>query len=262
MWQPFNGLQVFPTGTGQSHVDESLFTEIPPNMCKKGGAKIRIKCTDDGMPVDKKEEQLVSLEQEYLKATEADITRAATKKPRPAYKGDSFGHMSEVLNGWLQQGQAPTKPCEQWNVTELYQLQAMLYLARDAQLDEVYQSTKDGRRMRHTMQDMADTWAHLKTLAEGSNEHAQRMHRDGHCHEAVMWYVHHLAEDAKQLLSESGVTIPLLSPERHTCPHDASDAHTELCKVYDQQVTCASCHSNSGPPSAANNIVEQFVASK
>ena len=36
---------------------------------------------------------------------------------------------------------------------------------------------------------MARKWESLNAKAE-----LARMHRDGHCHEAVMWYVHHLPE--------------------------------------------------------------------
>ena len=32
-------------------------------------------------------------------------------------------------------------------------------------------------------------WASLNAKTE-----LAYMHRDGHCHEAVMWYVHHLSE--------------------------------------------------------------------
>ena len=48
--------------------------------------------------------------------------------------------MSETLNGWLERGNMTrTRPCDEWNVTELHQLQALLYLARDSSLDKIYQ---------------------------------------------------------------------------------------------------------------------------
>merc|ERR1712057_83977 len=51
MWQPFNGLEVYPGGTGPSDFDPKVFDDIPPAMCKKkGGAAFRIKCSDDGLP--------------------------------------------------------------------------------------------------------------------------------------------------------------------------------------------------------------------
>ena len=39
---------------------------------------------------------------------------------------------------------------------------------------------------------MAREWESLNAKAE-----LARMHRDGHCHEIVMWYVHHLPESMK-----------------------------------------------------------------
>ena len=53
MWQPFNGLQIFISGTSTSPVDPALFAQIPPPLCKKkGGATFRIKCSDEGLPTD------------------------------------------------------------------------------------------------------------------------------------------------------------------------------------------------------------------
>ena len=39
---------------------------------------------------------------------------------------------------------------------------------------------------------MVREWESVNAKAE-----LARMHRDGHCHEAVMWYVHHLLESMK-----------------------------------------------------------------
>ena len=58
-----------------------------------------------------------------------------------------------------------------------------------------------------------------------------------------MWYVHHLAEDVKAVLGGSGVVIPLLSVSYHNPPPgDASAAEHTLHGVYQEQVSCASCH--------------------
>merc|ERR1711924_183492 len=38
-----------------------------------------------------------------------------------------------------------------------------------------------------------------------------QIQRDGHCHEAVMWYVHHMTADLKEIISMNGFTLPLLS---------------------------------------------------
>ena len=71
--------------------------------------------------------------------TQADKLRAEEPVPRTQYKGNDFNHMSQVLNGWIQDGDAETRPCDEWSTVELQQLQAMIYLAREASFDDIYQ---------------------------------------------------------------------------------------------------------------------------
>jgi len=48
LWKPWNGLQIYhPDAWTDDVADPSVF-DTPPAQCKKGGAKIRIKCDDDG----------------------------------------------------------------------------------------------------------------------------------------------------------------------------------------------------------------------
>lgn len=87
-------LSCFGAGTGPSDFDPTVFDDIPPAMCKKkGGAAFRIKCTDDGMPVNKTK-SLAELSQK-------DQGRAHQTVPRAEYRGDSFAAMSDTLNQWL-----------------------------------------------------------------------------------------------------------------------------------------------------------------
>merc|ERR1719506_1844223 len=111
MWQPYNGLQVFPNGTmSELTPDPSLF-EGPPELCKKGGATFRIKCDDDGFPTGETSVPEVELGR--------DAERAEQIVPSDAYRGDSFGEMSEVLNGWINEMEVESRPCEDFNVTSL-----------------------------------------------------------------------------------------------------------------------------------------------
>lgn len=58
MWKPWNGLQIYdPEGWTDSVDDDAVFG-APPPQCKKGGAKIRIKCDDDGYYTPGKSEGL------------------------------------------------------------------------------------------------------------------------------------------------------------------------------------------------------------
>ena len=40
------------------------------------------------------------------------------------------------------------KPCDEWEVEELQELQSLLYMLRHTDLDDIYQMTEDSRRLR------------------------------------------------------------------------------------------------------------------
>merc|ERR1711871_139552 len=254
MWQPFNGLQVFPNGTNSGSVPAGTFDDIPPALCKKGGATFRIKCTDDGhyngntTQAEKKATLLAHVKQPTLRS---DLNRAINKVPTEGYRGDDFANMSLTLNKWLMSSSA-AKPCEQFSAKELQELQALLYLSRNSELDKIYHQTNDNRRLLADVDTMKADWAGLNDLVHKHSRKSE-MHtvqRDGHCHQAVMWYVHHLNEDVKRLLAETGVEIPLLAYENHNigfCSNTDDDTHAKVCSHYQETVTCASCHSNARP---------------
>jgi len=75
MWKPFNGLQNYDTAAWTDDVDPSVF-DSPPAKCKKGGAKIRINCDDDGNYHPKKTEGLQHLAalEEVARAAEDEMT--------------------------------------------------------------------------------------------------------------------------------------------------------------------------------------------
>ena len=112
------------------------------------------------------------------------------------------------------------------------------------------------------MEDLLESWKELNNLVESHADTTKlsEIQRDGHCHEAVMWFVHHITEDMKQILRETtDITIPLLSPNWHgkTCvdmmkkesnADSSGKAYQRVCNRYKEQVTCASCHSNVTPP--------------
>ena len=140
---------------------------------------------------------------------------------------------------------AATRACDEWSTVELQQLQAMLYLARESKFDDVYQGVDDNRRMRKEWDDIEKDWAGLTDLMKDlDDDHvAHRVRRDGHCHEAVMWFVHHLTTDVKKMFADAGVVVPLLSLAPHSEPPAGADsAHKAAHAVYQEQVTCSSCH--------------------
>jgi hypothetical protein len=245
MWQPYNGLEVFPEGTNNKKIDPTVFDDIPPAVCKKGGATFRLKCDDDGHTT-----KGVTPEP---KLAAKDLSRARQRTPGPDFRGDSFDAMSKTLNRFLaNDGRVATKECNEFSASEIQGLQKLLYLARDQSLDDIYQAAGDNRRLRASLEDLAKSWTSLNALTADHPEGGVIV-RDGHCHEAVMWYVHHLSEDMKELLSESvKMTLPLLSYVRHDDCHDSGDhVLAKACSVYQEQVTCLSCHANVLPPGHA-----------
>merc|ERR1712156_1278103 len=212
MWQPFNGLQVYPGGVPQGSVDATLFEEIPPALCKKGfdGAIMRIGCDDEGYPIPDEERQKQRERRPKDAVYGKDVGRAEEKVPRGHYKGMDFAEMSDVLNGWLNSS-TTTQACLDWDVEELQQLQALLYLARESQFDTIYVKTTDNRRLREAAKELSLSWRGLNELASAHPDpRIAKVQRDGHCHEAVMWFVHHLTEEMKEILRSSGVKLPLL----------------------------------------------------
>ena len=155
MWQPFNGLQVYPPpSTMPGEVDPSQFATIPPAKCLPGGATFRTGCGDDGFPI--KDKKTSGNKKNSVKPK--DHMRAKTKVPRHDYKGMDFTDMSKVLNYWLNESYS-TVPCDMWKVEELQQLQALFYIAKESQFDEIYQQTSDNRRLRHHLLNVSLTFS-------------------------------------------------------------------------------------------------------
>lgn len=251
MWQPFNGLQIYPgNSVDPGYVDLNEFATIPPTECKRGrgSAWFRTGCEDDGFPTLPEDEvkRAKFAHKTVTKVVEKDIQRAKTKVPRHDYRGMGFTDMSMVLNQWINSSYDAV-PCEMWKVEEIQQLQALLWLARESSFDDIYQATQDNRRLRdNILQDIQKTWSDLNAVAANSEDPSlTTIRRDGHCHEAVMWFVHHLTEDMKNLLRGAEIKIPMLSHYRHDCDDiDPLSDRGQVCRSYKTQVTCADCHSD------------------
>merc|ERR1719498_394222 len=209
----------------------------PPALAKKGGALMRIGCTDDGYPKN------VTSAKET--ASIADLKRARTKAPLDTHKGSTFADMSKKLNGFLK-GYRSTKECSEWTAKELKQFQTLLLMLKTPELDEVYGKTSDRRQLRGDEQAHGERWERLEQLASKMGPDFEAMHRDGHCHEAVMWFTHHLSEKARQDLA-AVVDIPLLPYAGHQCFTGLPDEKA-LCDEYLHQVSCQDCHQHHTAP--------------
>lgn len=119
---------------------------------------------------------------------------------------------------------------------------------RHPDLDEIYNATKDKRKLRND----APRWARVDAVEDA---HLQRVHRDGLCHEAVMMYVHHLTEETQKLVA-SATPIPMLSMTPHARPTGpASPDEHAVYSLYEDHVSCASCHSNAPVPPSATSVL-------
>lgn len=228
MWQPYNGFEVFEPGSIKPGVvnDEDFQNMVPPPQCKKGGALARITCTDDGFPTNKTDRPAVPAEV-------ADLKRSRTKVPRSSHRGTSFRHMAETLNSYVRQ-YGNVKECAEWTTHELQRFQALMLMLRSTELNDIYVDGDDTRALRGDEDEHGQRWERLNALAH-SLEGALEVQRDGHCHEAVMWFVHHVPENIRNSVAET-MALPLLPYTQHDC-----SGH-EVCDEYLKQVSCQDCH--------------------
>jgi len=228
MWQPYNGFEVFEPGSIKPGVvnEEDFENMVPPPLCKKGGALARITCTDDGFPTNK-------TERAELPAEPSDLRRSRTKIPRQSHKGRSFKHMAETLNSFVRQ-YGNVKECSDWTTEELQRFQALMMMLRSGELNELYLAADDTRALRGDEDEHGQRWERLNSLAQ-TIEGAMEVQRDGHCHEAVMWFVHHVPESVRNAVAQT-MAVPLLPYTQHDC------GEHEVCKEYLKQVSCQDCH--------------------
>jgi len=251
MYQPYNGFEVFVPGAFVDGIaDPKVFDDIsPPPQCKKGGAMARINCDDHGMPIPK-EGQASSVSREP--ASSGDLQRARAKVPRSTHKGKSFADMAEKLNSFVR-AYGNSKECREWSAQELQKFQATLLLMRAPEMDDVYSSTSDRRQLRGNEEEHGSRWERLSSLASALGGVYEDMHRDGHCHEAVMWFTHHISEPVRRYLAEM-LPIPTLPGAAHDCQSRYMDQdQKQLCDEYMHQVSCQDCHADSTAP--AESIV-------
>lgn len=88
-------------------------------------------------------------------------------------------------------------------------------------------------------------WTEMNKHAEHPLVH--EMQRDGHCMEAVMWWTHHLPDEAKANLKH--VTVPTLPVQRWREPtEEEGDAAAKVYHShYNPSSTCLSCHGGGVP---------------
>lgn len=183
------------------------------------------------------------------KASIADLRRAVTKVPRKTFKGTTFSDMNAVLNKHLMRIQGlRLKSCSNFTMHHLQsEVLEPIFEHADVDLLSLYALQNDNRKRAHaSIEDARAEWSRLAQLIEAHPElHDKR--RDGLCHEAVMWFVHHLTAERREHLALN-LILPLL-PEgpRHEESSTKGDdaAHVAIHQDYESKVSCQQCH--SGP---------------
>lgn len=159
--------------------------------------------------------------------------------------------MGRVLNTHLRaKNGLATRPCNTFSIDDLQSLLRRFQSLAHPQLLTIYTEQRD-RRQTSRGEDV-----NRKNLLTQLAAHVRRnaslgdVLRDGHCHEVVMTYVHHLASEAQRTLAaEHTFVLPLLPEHAHVRSPSAHNAGPEK-DVYDSYaaaVSCQVCHSGVAP---------------
>jgi len=179
----------------------------------------------------------------------ADLKRARQWTPRAEYRGHgTLASANARLNMHLAKKQGiRLKACEDFTTEGLRETLRNLFPFTSAKLKAVY-SKVDGRGAKY--EDIASMEAHW---TESAPSHDLRV-RDAHCHEVVMWFVHHISSETQVHVMKTMV-LPKLPVADHRITKGSRADHDVAGKFYDEKVTCQNCHvggiSNLGLPEVA-----------
>ena len=214
MWQPYNGLQVMPAGTLPG---KAAPVASPPAECASKWA-IKVGCDENGYPT----------------ADGEVLARAVERVPSAALRSSDFGEMAARLNAQLHRYNA--SPCDDWTTEEIHELQLLLADLRAPPLQDVYAAADDGRSSTVSARALSERRELVRGCEAWGDCHVLR---DGHCHEAVMWVVHHLDAASQRVLAQSRQPIPMLPLAKHACEGSSCSPSYQL---YEAQVSCMDCH--------------------
>eukprot|EP00927_Polykrikos_kofoidii_P060690 TRINITY_DN55616_c0_g1_i1.p1 TRINITY_DN55616_c0_g1~~TRINITY_DN55616_c0_g1_i1.p1 ORF type:complete len:509 (-),score=61.95 TRINITY_DN55616_c0_g1_i1:78-1604(-) len=179
-------------------------------------------------------------------ANQGDLRRARTKVPRHDFRGSSAREAATVLNGHLKRiGGLASRECANFSIEELRtSVHERLLWLTTPHLNAIYTLAKDPRKLLTTsLAGLRAEWA----VVDGhltSAPHLEMVVRDGMCHEAVMWFVHHLPSAVqRELIGHGDFALPLLPPVLHKASPESSDADKAIMTNYNQKVSCQQCHS-------------------
>jgi len=189
---------------------------------------------------------LVAAEPSAAGASRGDLRRAHTKKPRVQFQGEDQAELSRVLNGALARSEGGlARECGNWTAAELQRFMGRLMEHQSPELNDIYEQKRDRRRLQRASPEAYRRHWEEANAAVGRAPHLHKPLRDSHCRQAVMWWTHHLTEEARGSLRREGLAVPLLPEERKApCEARAGDeAESALCLGVEQENSCDWCHS-------------------
>jgi len=166
---------------------------------------------------------------------EFDLKRARQWTPRAEYRGQgTLASANARLNKHLSNRKGLNlKACEEFTAEALRDVMRELFPLASEELKAIY-SKADGRGAKYSS--LAELEEHWKEAPA----HDEKV-RDAHCHEAVMWFVHHLTSDKQEHVAKKMV-LPKLPVRDHTEGKGKRAADDKAGKFYDQKITCQNCH--------------------
>eukprot|EP00619_Florenciella_sp_RCC1007_P011050 CAMPEP_0205929602 /NCGR_PEP_ID=MMETSP1325-20131115/25397_1 /ASSEMBLY_ACC=CAM_ASM_000708 /TAXON_ID=236786 /ORGANISM="Florenciella sp., Strain RCC1007" /LENGTH=477 /DNA_ID=CAMNT_0053298837 /DNA_START=29 /DNA_END=1462 /DNA_ORIENTATION=+ len=153
-----------------------------------------------------------------------DTDRARSKSPGRHVQGEGLRDIRNKLNAALENAYNNLVPCENMTLGEVYDVLETLHSARDHALEVIYQETDDSRRLAangvksHKIETLKAHWAREAHIVE-ANPQLHDVARDGKCHDAVMWFTHHVPDERKNELFESGALEVMPKLPVNEMPH-------------------------------------------
>jgi len=165
-----------------------------------------------------------------------DLKRARQWTPRAEYRGvGTLASANARLNKHLVAKKGiKLEVCESFTTPKLRAVLRELLPLTSVHLKKIY-SKVDGRGAKYT--DVKEMEAHWSESAPVDDTRV----RDAHCHEAVMWFVHHLTTQ-DQVQAMKTMVLPMLPVADHTSGKGKRAADDHAGKFYDAKVTCQNCH--------------------
>lgn len=188
---------------------------------------------------------------------EFDLKRARQWTPGAEYRGHgTLASANARLNVHLSKKRGiRLEACESFTTNSLRDILRDLFPRASTVLKGIY-SKVDGRGARYAS--MADMEKHWEASAPS---HDTRV-RDAHCHEVVMWFVHHLTSQ-EQIAVMNTTVLPMLPVADHSSGKGRRAEHDLAGKFYDDKITCQACHvggiDNLGVPEVKPTTKKQLA---